>query len=389
MLIEIHLIQNFAPANLNRDDSGMPKDCEFGGFRRARISSQCLKSNIRKSKAFAARVEAGFRTKRVVNVIQDILTNDYSFQENDALVLSKSIAKSVTNKIDEKDNNTQYLYYTDKDELKGIIEEFIKIQEENAELKNLIGIASNSETKPKALKDAESKIDTETEKALSKYLKVNAHKINSIDIALFGRMLADQPSMKIDAACQVAHAISTNKVSMDFDYFTAIDDLNPEEETGAGMIGNLGFNSSCFYRYASLDVNKLMSNISNKKEQAILGILGYLEGTVEAVPTGKQTSFAANNPPAYVLVTISENNMPVSLANAFEKPVMPTSKLSLSEKSTQKLLEYFNQIKTLYDLNYVKEFEFGLKVDTEANIFPASSFKEMNNKIEEYLNQTL
>src|SRR6516225_6561748 len=47
MRIEIHVLQNFAPSNLNRDDTGSPKDAEFGGCRRARISSQCIKRAVR------------------------------------------------------------------------------------------------------------------------------------------------------------------------------------------------------------------------------------------------------------------------------------------------------------------------------------------------------
>ena len=386
MLLEMHIIQNFAPANLNRDDSGMPKDCEFGGFRRARISSQCLKSNIRKSKAFNKRVEAGIRTRRVVEIASEILADVFGKSIEEAELIAKAIAKTVTKKIDEKDNKTQYLYYTDKDELKGIIQELINISEE---IQEDIVAALNPETKKNALKNAQKNIDTAADKALKEYLKVNAHKINSIDIALFGRMLADQPTMKIDAACQVAHAISTNKVSMDFDYFTAVDDLNPDEETGAGMIGNIGFNSSCFYRYASLDVDKLMANIGNKKDQVVNGILGFVEGSIEAVPTGKQNSFAANNPPAYVLITSAMEGMPVSLANAFEKPMMPASGLSLSEKSTQALLKHYNQIKAIYGLHIDKEFELGFKVNEEGKTEAVSSFDKLISEIEKYISEKL
>src|SRR6266508_2221569 len=51
-LIAIHMLQNHAPSNLNRDDNGDPKDALFGGVRRARISSQSLKRSIRWSDTF-------------------------------------------------------------------------------------------------------------------------------------------------------------------------------------------------------------------------------------------------------------------------------------------------------------------------------------------------
>ena len=71
MLIEIHMIQNHSPANLNRDDLGAPKTCIFGGVTRARISSQCLKRSIRRSEQFAAALErdGGVRTRRLVEEI--------------------------------------------------------------------------------------------------------------------------------------------------------------------------------------------------------------------------------------------------------------------------------------------------------------------------------
>ena len=65
MFIELHILQSFGPSNLNRDEDGNPKDCEFGGVRRARISSQCLKHAIRHSPTFSqlTGVTNGMRTK--------------------------------------------------------------------------------------------------------------------------------------------------------------------------------------------------------------------------------------------------------------------------------------------------------------------------------------
>jgi len=386
MLLEMHIIQNFAPSNLNRDDSGMPKDCEFGGFRRARISSQCLKRNIRTSNAFTKRVETGVRTRNTVKLLTELTIQHFNKNETDALNIAKAVAIAITKKIDEKENKTQYLYYTDKLELLGILNELFKEQDV---LQIQLNTLQNQEAKKTEIANAQKEIEKLTEKALANYLKTNSYKINSIDIALFGRMLADQPTMKIDAACQVAHAISTNKVTMDFDYFTAIDDLNPQEETGAGMIGNIGFNSSCFYRYSSLNIDKLLENIGNKKDQAIQGILGFIEGSIEAIPTGKQTSFAANNLPAYTLITIKKDNLPISLANAFEKPVSPKHNLSLSETSTQKLIEYFNQTKKLYNLNFEKEYEFGIKIDEQSNKQQTNSYISLIEQINNYLNEKL
>jgi CRISPR system Cascade subunit CasC len=141
------------------------------------------------------------------------------------------------------------------------------------------------------------------------------------DIALFGRMLADRPETNVDAACQVAHAISTHRVSMDIDFFTAVDDLQPGGETGAGMMGVTGFNSATFYRYARLDWDQLVKNLYGQTDTARQGVEGFLRAAVDAIPTGKQNSFAAHNPPSFLLGVARPRGMGWSLANAFERPV--------------------------------------------------------------------
>ncbi|MFH2100109.1 MAG: type I-E CRISPR-associated protein Cas7/Cse4/CasC, partial [Pseudomonadota bacterium] len=170
------------------------------------------------------------------------------------------------------------------------------------------------------------------------------------DIALFGRMMAEHPDMNIDAACQVAHAISTHPVSMEMDFYTAVDDLSPEDETGAGMMGVTGFNSSCFYRYALLDVDKLTENLGGDAELAKKTVEAFLRAAVAAIPTGKQNSMAAQNPPDTVMAVVRKDGAPVSLANAFEKPASPRRDKSLVEASTEALGKYYASLSAMYGL---------------------------------------
>src|SRR5262249_17743101 len=88
------------------------------------------------------------------------------------------------------------------------------------------------------------------------------------DLGLFGRMLADLPDPNIDAACQMAHALSTNKVNVEFDFYTAVDDLKPEDTAGADMMGTVEFNSSCFYRYVNIDLEQLRINLQGDDDLA-------------------------------------------------------------------------------------------------------------------------
>ncbi len=159
----------------------------------------------------------------------------------------------------------------------------------------------------------------------------------AVDVALFGRMLADMPEKNQNAACQVAHAISTHSVEREFDFYTAVDDLKPEDTAGADMMGTVEFNSACFYRYAVVDWEKLVTNLQDDTELATKGLRAFLEGFVVAEPTGKQNTFAAHNPPELVAVSVRHNTAPRSLANAFETAVRVQKDESLTKESATRL----------------------------------------------------
>jgi CRISPR system Cascade subunit CasC len=168
------------------------------------------------------------------------------------------------------------------------------------------------------------------------------------DLALFGRMLADLPEKNIDAACQVAHAITTNPIhSIEFDYYTAVDDLKPTDTAGADMIGTVEFNSACFYRYANLDLGQLTENLKGDAELARKTAEAFLRASVEAVPTGKQNGFAAHNKPALVFA-VARSGPPVSLANAFVKPIRPPFKHDLESDSVLALDRFYRKLTAGY-----------------------------------------
>ena len=153
----------------------------------------------------------------------------------------------------------------------------------------------------------------------------------------------------VDGACQVSHAISTNKISMEFDFFTAVDDL----ETGAGMLGTVEFNSACFYRYANVDVGQLKENLRGDEELAHKTIAAFIRAAVTAVPSGKQNSMAAQNPPSFVFVVARDAGL-WSLANAFVKPVRPTQGGDLIENSIEALDEYWGQLAAMYGAEQIR-----------------------------------
>ncbi len=316
MFIELHLIQNFAPANLNRDDTNNPKDCDFGGVRRARISSQCFKRAVREDPHFAqtTAVPISDRTKLLKREISERLVAA-GLEADQALLRADEFSKHYSSKKGKMDEDqTLVLLFLSQAEV---------------------------EEAARGLKEAGE--PAEIKKFAEDFAKNTKNRPGAPDIALFGRMLADRPETNIDAACQVAHAISTHAVNMDMDFFTAVDDLQTKEETGAGMMGLTGFNSSCFYRYASIDFNQLVRNLSDDVPLARKTVEAFLKASMYAVPTGKQNSYAAQNPPSFYMTVIRQDGGAWSMANAFEKPVSP-SQNGLVHASIQALDRYWDKL---------------------------------------------
>jgi CRISPR system Cascade subunit CasC len=330
LFIEFHLIQNFAPSNLNRDDTGAPKDALFGGHRRARVSSQCFKRAIRLKTQELNLIpleNRGIRTKKLAALLQAKLGDEALPRIEAALAAAGLKLKD--------DGKTEVLLFLGEGEINALVD-LIKTHWDEL-------TPANAGAEKKSKKDAKASAPPEVVKKAKALL--NGGK--AVDVALFGRMLADMPSVNQDAASQVAHALSTHRVEREFDYFTAVDDQSGDDETGAGMIGQVEFNSATFYRYAVVDANKLIANLQNDQELAIHALGAFTQAMARAVPTGKQNSFAAHNPPSFVGVVLRASS-PLNLANAFEKPVWPRQDASLTTASVQVLAAYENKIGAVY-----------------------------------------
>ncbi len=389
--IEAHLIQNFAPSNLNRDDTGQPKSATFGGFRRARVSSQCGKRAARDWWRERGTVTVGDRTKRLQQLIGDKLAQDDEFKKKVAneedrksgiRVFTDAYYAAADKK---KPDNTNVLIFIGPDEVHVCAQATKDIWDDQTKESTKRGKQGTETVKGltsivKELRDFDAKNATKKETsqagdaAEAKRPKlepvkeiqdrIRAAQV-SADIALFGRMLAEQPGRNTDGACQVSHPISTHKVDMEMDFYTAVDDLNPQEETGAGMMGVVGFNSACYYRYALVDRDELARNLARKTErkngkwaqeleakeyqEADKVIKAFLEAMVYAIPTGKQNSFAAQNLPSFGLFVRRQGGVPISLANAFAKPVRPTKDDDdLVGLSVDRLTKHWDALKQVF-----------------------------------------
>ncbi len=326
MYLNIHLIHNFPASNLNRDDTGAPKDTDFGGFRRARISSQCQKRAIRWHEAFRDEVKKaggnlGVRTIRFIDeLVRRFVTEGKN--EEDAKTVAEAVITALGLKKAKKSDKTEYLLYLGEGEMDELAATALEYWEEGVQ----------------------GKFEKEAQKRLNDIVKERKKKGGyAADIALFGRMVADDKKMNVDAACQVAHAISTHKSAVETDYFTAVDDLLPDDETGSDMIGVVEYNGACYYRYANIDLEKLKENLGVTNADLLEAtVAAFLKAMALALPTGMQNSFAAQTYPSYIEVVVMDK--PLSYANAFSKPARGSEKQSIEESSTKALQEYGEKI---------------------------------------------
>ena len=336
LFIEFHAIQNMAPSCLNRDDTGAPKDAMFGGTRRARVSSQCLKRAQRQMFArsqLLTKEELGIRTRNIVALISEKLAE----QSNpDSISAIETALKAVDLSVKSRENTTpqtEYLLFLSQTGISQLIE---VIKANMSELTN-----------EKLKKDPKKHLKGDLKKQISECISTS----RAVDIALFGRMLADRKDFNIDAAAQVAHAISTNSITRESDFFTAVDDFTQVNEADAGMLGTVEFNSSCLYRYAAVNLDQLISNLGNDRTLALKGVAAFLRAAAMAIPTGKQNTFAAHTLPEFVGVTV-HNTQPISLANAFQKHVWHSEhKNGLAAASVTRLQGHLNTLVKAYNLN--------------------------------------
>ena len=342
MILELHLIQNFAPSNLNRNDTGAPKDCVFGGHRRARISSQCFKRAMRDyfRRNFSEQNNLAERSTRLLDEISSHL-EAAGKEKQEAIRIVEAALSGVGLSLSAKDaTKTQYLLFLGRDEIKR----FAEVCLENYDaLLSLTPQTADGLSAKEAKKAAKKEFPADIAKALRNIMDGG----KAADLALFGRMLADLPDKNRDASSQVAHSISTHKVGVEFDYFTAVDDLKPEDIAGSDHIGTIEFNSACFYRYLNVDTGELGKNLQGDEELTRRTIEAFVRAAVEAIPTGKQNSFATHEKPSFVFAVVREAGM-CSLANAFEKPARADREKGLVENSIEKLADYYGKVNGVF-----------------------------------------
>lgn len=329
LYVDLHVLQTVPPSNLNRDDAGSPKQAVYGGARRARVSSQAWKRATRT--AFAQHVpaeELGTRTKRIAALVVQELGRRTGLSDEDATpVVTRLLAPMKVTASKKKANETSYLLFFGRPQIVRLVD---LVADRAAELATV----SDDE-----LDTALAPLDDQVTAILR-----TGH---PLDVALFGRMVADLANLNVDAATQVAHALSTHAAEIEFDYFTAVDDENTREETGAGMIGTVEFNSATLYRFATVGVHQLLENLGGDREATLRALRLFLNCFVRSMPTGHENSFAHRTVPSLVSFAVRDDQ-PVNLVSAFEEPVR--SSAGIAAHSAERLVREAAQVADLWGL---------------------------------------
>lgn len=331
--IDIHVLQTVPSSNLNRDDTGSPKTATFGGIRRARVSSQAWKRATRKDfAAYLPEADRGIRTRRIMaDLTRRIRSLDTSLTEDLAMESAKAVMTAANSKIKFKPARA-------KKPAKGEAAE----PTDPFDLSEYLIFISNQQL-DKLAELALGGRDGSIDKTIARdSLKLN----NGIEVALFGRMVADDTSINVDASVQVAHAISTHAVETEYDYFTAVDDANPGDDPAAGMIGVIEFNSSTLYRYATINLDQLSENLGDVGV-AVRAVEAFVRSFTVSMPSGKKNTFANGTLPDAVVVQVRDRR-PVNLVGAFEAPVRPEPEIAISVLSARALAKEAREVEEAY-----------------------------------------
>jgi CRISPR system Cascade subunit CasC len=380
MLIQIHILQSYAPSNLNRDENNSPKTATFGGYRRGRISSQCQKRVVRVSDIFKEAFENDGWLAQSTKDLPLLVQEELEQMKVDPQPIRDIVARlHELGKSDKKDRASAATTPDgeDADENKQPKGKKTTSKEqtpsdEKLKTKQLIRLAANEPRSfaEKVLKvyqklgatrwnDTSSKNKLTIDDITKELVALGVSLPRSVDIALFGRMTTNDAFEDVEASTQVAHALSTHKMDIETDFFTAFDD----HANQTAHLGDTEFNACVYYRYFNLHWDGLLKNLQLAKQPtddelavARKAALTLLEAAAWVQPTGKRNGFAHNQLPDLVLVERYTKNLPVSYANAFLKPARENDETSLMDDSVNKLRDYMARLQRAYNLDGERAF---------------------------------
>ena len=368
--VDIHVIQSLPPSCINRDDSGSPKSAVYGSVRRLRVSSQSWKRAVRLYfKNHLNTSNLGTRTKHLAQIIATQIGEIDSGLSETALTLAIKAINAAA------DKNKKIIAVDNKGNFKKESTPLFFASPEQVRRTAELVVTSQQTGKRLSKKEVQQTLSAQS----------------GIDIALFGRMVASTPVLNVDAACQVAHAISTHAAENEYDFFTAVDDeksRSEEEDAGAGMMGTVEFSSATMYRYATVNIDMLRYNLGDG-QAALRALEVFIRGFCLSMPTGKQNTFANRTVPEAVVVAVREDQ-PVSLVGAFEEAVPADAARGYVARSVEALARHAATIEDNYGLEPLRSFVVALTdSNAVASLGERVSFKDLPERVREVVTSRL
>jgi len=349
-LIELHILQSFPVTCLNRDDLGAPKSARFGGVERARVSSQCWKRAIREFVHQATPALFGASRSKILGPAIEKAAKDLGADERTTAAV-KEIVLDVMKRDEKKEDTVKTLFFFSPESLLNVVRPLVKDGDKKLSPEIVEGLLSSDD---KVIKKAKK----EAEKVSKDLLKAFGEKVSdAADIALFGRMVADDASQTVEGAALFSHALSTHAVRSELDFFSAVDDEKKgADDAGAGQIGTIEYSSACYYRYVGINLDLLKK--SNLFDQAQLKAVleNFINAVIFANPVARRNSMFGQTLPSYVLA-VKRTGQPLSLANAFEKPVEAKRGSGFIEPSIVALKKEWFDLKNTFGIDIGCECE--------------------------------
>lgn len=360
-LIELHILQSFPVTCLNRDDLGAPKSARFGGVERARVSSQCWKRAVRelahdgKPELFGAR-----RSKILGPAILNAAT-ELGADESLALAV-KEVVLDALNRDASKEDSIKTLFFFSPESLKNVVQPLVTQGPCRISAEMVQDLLSGEDRRVKKAKK-------EAEKLTKNLLKKFGENVSdAADIALFGRMVADDASQTVEGAALFSHALSTHAVRSELDFFSAVDDEKKDaDDAGAGQIGTIEYNSACYYRYVGVNLDLLKASKLFDQAEIKTVLDNFIRAAILANPAARKNSMFGQSLPSYVLA-IKRTGQPLSLANAFERPVASRRGEGFVAPSISALKKEWADLKAAFGIETSVECEIEKGIDGTATL---------------------
>ena len=349
MFLQIHFLTSYHATLLNRDDAGLAKRIPFGGAERLRVSSQCQKRHWREWLMERTDLPSALRTREFFGREIKRRLVEAGMDEALAHALTFHLAKALLTAAGEKDA-------VDKDTL--AMKQPVLFGKPEADFFVWLIQEAAKQGDEQAAKDWLTQQLKEGKKNLKALMnQAGVHNLAAgFEGALFGRFVTSDILARLDAPVHVAHAFTTHPLDTEVDFFTVVDDLNKDEETGAAHANDMELGAGIFYGYVAVDVPLLVSNLTGADAKAwrdqdstdARQLLDLLAHAIAQVSPGAKLGATAPYAFAEWVLLEAGEGQPRSLANAYLQPVKPKEGDHPLAQSVQAAADYLTGMESMY-----------------------------------------